>query len=68
MPRTVKVNNDLQTGQPAKPNNLSDRASHEWDRIVKELEASNIHLTPGHRTALSMASTIAADIADFLRL
>jgi hypothetical protein len=35
----------------------------EWDRIVGELSASNIQVTPAHRTALSLAATIAADIA-----
>ena len=64
MPRTVKVDKHLQPGQPEKPGNLSDRASREWDRLVGELAAANIVLTPAHRTALSMAATIAADIAD----
>jgi phage terminase small subunit len=64
MPRTVKKDKNLAPGQPAKPNNLSTRASLEWDRIVGELAASNIRVTPAHRTALSMAATISADIAD----
>ena len=64
MPRTVKQSKDLAPGQPAKPVNLSERAGVEWDRIVGELAASNIQVTPAHRTVLSMASTLAADIAE----
>jgi phage terminase small subunit len=64
MPRTVKRDKNLAPGQPAKPDNLSARASLEWDRLVGELAASNIRLTPGHRTLLSQAATIAADVAD----
>lgn len=64
MPRTVKKDKNLAAGQPAKPNNLSDRAGQEWDRIVGELAASQIQVTPAHRTILSQAATIAADIAE----
>ena len=64
MPRTVKQNSNLQPGQPLKPANLSDRAAREWDRLVGELADSNITLTPGHRTVLSQAATISADIAE----
>ena len=35
MPRTVKTDKNLQPGQPAKPDNLSARASQEWDRFIK---------------------------------
>jgi phage terminase small subunit len=64
MPRTVKKDKNLNPGQPTKPTNLSARASRAWDRIVSELEASNIRVTPAHRTPLTLAATIAADIAD----
>jgi phage terminase small subunit len=64
MPRTVKTDKHLHPGQPAKPNNLSERASEAWDRIARELTESNIRLTSAHRTVLSMASTLAADIED----
>jgi phage terminase small subunit len=64
MPRTVKKDKNLQPGQPEKPGTLSARASLAWDRLVGELAAANIVLTPAHRTALSMAATITADIAD----
>jgi len=63
MPRTVKIGKNLQPGQPQKPANLSARAALEWDRLVSELEASNIRITPAHRATLGMAATIAADIA-----
>jgi hypothetical protein len=64
VPRTVKKSKDLQAGQPEKPLNLSTRAAIEWDRLTGELAASNIRVTPGHRALMSMASTIAADIAE----
>ena len=64
MPRTVKKSKDLQAGQPEKPSNLSTRAAIEWDRLTGELAASNIRVTPGHRALMSMAATIAADIAE----
>jgi phage terminase small subunit len=64
MPRTVKQDKNLQPGQPLKPASLSPRASAEWDRLVGELEDAHIQVTSAHRTALSMAATIAADIAD----
>lgn len=64
MPRTVKKSKDLAPGQPTKPLNLSPRAADEWDRITGELSASNITLTPAHRTVLSMAATLAADIGE----
>lgn len=67
MARTPKKEKHLAPGQPAKPTNLSERAALEWDRIMGELAASNIRVTPAHRTALSLASTIAADIADCWR-
>lgn len=64
MPRTVKKVKDLAPGQPEKPTNLSDRASAEWDRLIGELAAAHIQVTPAHRTVLSLAATLAADIAD----
>ncbi len=64
MPRTVKTDKNLQPGQPAKPDNLSAGASQEWDRFISELEAAHIRVTAAHRTPLSLAATIAADIAD----
>jgi phage terminase small subunit len=55
MARTVKQSKDLQPGQPEKPIHLSDRASAEWDRLTRELAASNIVLSPAHRTVLTNA-------------
>lgn len=63
MPRTVKQDKNLTPGQPLKPVNLSERASYEWDRLIGELAASGIEVTAAHRTPLSLAATIAADIA-----
>ena len=63
MPRTVKSDANLKAGPPAKPANLSARAAAEWDRLTGELAASQIQVTAAHRSALSLAATIAADIA-----
>jgi phage terminase small subunit len=63
MPRTVKEDANLKPGAPLKPSNLSARAAAEWDRLVSELAASQIQVTAAHRSALSLASTISADIA-----
>jgi phage terminase small subunit len=57
-------NQNLQPGDAIKPTNLSARASAEWDRLVSELEKSGVVITPAHRTLLSTAATLAADIAD----
>lgn len=64
MPRTVRTDPNLQPGKPLKPSNLSFRASAEWDRLTGELEAAHIQITVAHRTPLSLAATIAADIED----
>ena len=62
MPRTVKKDANLQPGKPLKPSTLSAEASVEWDRLVGELEAAKIQVSSAHRTLLSMAATLAADI------
>ena len=64
MARTVKKDSNLKPGTPVKSENLSPRASKEWDRLVGELASAQIQVTSAHRTLLSLASTIAADIAD----
>jgi phage terminase small subunit len=64
MTRTVRKDPNLKAGTPVKPTNLSARAAVEWDRLIGELSASQIRVTPAHRTPLSLAATIAADIAD----
>ena len=53
----------MKPGQPLKPVNLSDRAAAEWDRLVGELTAASIQVSTAHRPMLSLAATIAADIA-----
>lgn len=49
-------------GQPAKPANLSPSAAAEWDRLIGEIEASGLQITPAHRALISLAATLAADI------
>lgn len=46
MPRTIKQDQNLVPGKLEKPNNLSERASAEWDRLTAELEAAHIKMTP----------------------
>ena len=57
-------NQHMTPGQPDKPTNLSTRAAAEWDRIVTELTASSIGVSPAHRGLIAQAATIAADIAE----
>jgi|SRR5215469_9088617 len=63
MPRTVRKDCNLNPGEPVKPSHLSDRASREWDRLTGELKKARIHVTAAHRATLTLAATIAADIA-----
>jgi hypothetical protein len=64
MPRSVRKDKNLAPGQPEKPGNLSERASLEWDRLMREIQAARIQVTPAHRPTISLAATIAADIAE----
>ena len=66
MPRTAKKDVNLQPGKPVKSGNLSARAAIEWDRLTSELENAHIQVATSHRALLSLAATIAADIADVL--
>jgi phage terminase small subunit len=63
MPRTARKDANLKPGKPLKPANLSDRAAVEWDRLTCDLESAGIQVSTAHRTMLSLAATIAADIA-----
>jgi phage terminase small subunit len=63
MPRTVKEDKNLKPGSPLKPAHLSARAAAEWDRLIGELAASQIQVSAAHRAPLSLAATIAADLA-----
>jgi phage terminase small subunit len=63
MPRTVRKDANLKPGKPLKPSNLSDRAAAEWDRLVGELENAQIATSSAHRALISVAATLAADIA-----
>jgi phage terminase small subunit len=63
MSRTVKKDANLNPGKPTKPENLSARASREWDRLLAELEHAHIAISAAHRPLLQLAATLAADIA-----
>jgi phage terminase small subunit len=49
---------------PQKPQDLSARASKEWDRLIKELQDSGLQITVAHRAVVALAATIAADIVE----
>ena len=49
-------------GEPRKPTNLSESAALEWDRLMCEIRDAGLQITPAHRAAVEMASTILADI------
>jgi P27 family predicted phage terminase small subunit len=63
MPRTVRKDSNLNPGEPVKPTHLSAQASREWDRLTEELKKARVHVTAAHRATLTLAATIAADIA-----
>ena len=64
MGRCFKQTKDLRPGQPAKPLDLRKLAEAEWDRLTLELEASNIQLTPAHRSTLVQAAQLSADMEE----
>jgi phage terminase small subunit len=65
MGRPKNSKNPPTFGTPQKPTHLSPTASAQWDKLIKEIDASGLQVTPAHRAALfSLAATIAADIAD----
>jgi len=59
---TTKPKATLIAGEPAKPESLSPEASRQWDKLLSELDASGITLSPAHRAMLVICSTLAADI------
>jgi phage terminase small subunit len=60
----TKQPSKLTTGEPVKSVNLSPWASEEWDRLLADLEASGITLSPAHRCTLVVCATLRADIRD----
>jgi hypothetical protein len=68
MGRSIEESEDkpaagLTLAVPIKPAGLSKDAARQWDRLVKEMQDSNIPLIPAYRAALVQASTIMADLA-----
>jgi hypothetical protein len=57
----------LASGQPAKSSTLSPWASLEWDKLLSQLEASGISLSPAHSCTLVVCATLRADIKDCWR-
>jgi phage terminase small subunit len=49
-------------GQPAKPHHLSAEASAQWDKLLREIEASGLQITPAHRGLIQLAATLQADM------
>lgn len=69
MARPKNANAQVTPGLPTKPSGLSESASLEWDRLVQELQAAGIKITPAHRAAITLAATTAADIkSDWLAI
>lgn len=63
MARTNESQSNLAvTSEIPKSKGLSETASMEWDRIVGEVKAAGVQLSPMHRAPLTLAATIAADI------
>lgn len=52
----------LKPGAPEKPAGLSALAAKEWDRLVREMHAAGITLSPAYRAMIAQASTLSADI------
>jgi hypothetical protein len=61
---TINPPAKLATGQPDKSANLSPWASQEWDKLLSQLEASGITLSPAHSCTLVVCATLRADIRD----
>lgn len=61
---TTKRASKLITGTLDKSSNLSEWAAQEWDKLLAELEASGIDLSPAHRCTLVVCATLRADIRD----
>jgi phage terminase small subunit len=61
---TTKQASKLVAGNPGKSDNLSEWASKEWDRLLADLEASGIELSPAHHCTLVVCATLRADIRD----
>lgn len=51
-------------GLPAKPPGLSKVAAREWDRLIKELLESNIHVAKAHGRLIEQAANIIEDLED----
>jgi len=51
-------------GELLKSDRLSPQAAQAWDRILGQLRAGGIHLSPAHSVTLSVCSTLLADISD----
>lgn len=61
---TTKQPSKLTPGEPVKSPNLSPWASQEWDKLLSQLEASGIALSPAHSATLIICATLRADIRD----
>lgn len=57
-------NQNTKPGQPAKPPGMSKPASLEWDRLITELNDSNIAISVAHGRLIEQASLIAVDISE----
>lgn len=49
-------------GIPQKPAHLSEEAARQWNKLMQEIEASGLKITPAHRGLIVPAATLQADI------
>jgi hypothetical protein len=47
--RPKKSNTPPTFGAPAKPAHLSTEAARQWDKLMQEITASGLQITPAHR-------------------
>jgi phage terminase small subunit len=62
MARLHKQN--MTPGRPGKPPGLSKEAGVEWDRLITDLEESNIQIAKAHGRLIVQAAQIAADLTE----
>ena len=43
-------------GTPQKPAHLSPEAARQWDKLIKEIDASGLQITPAHRGLITLAA------------
>jgi hypothetical protein len=55
---------NMTPGRPGKPPGLSKEAGQEWDKLIADLEESNISIAKAHGRLILQAAQIAVDMAE----